>query len=123
VKDYAVSVDEKELAKLLTGQSMRRNLDRIGFQILSRAVPKTGIDTGLLRNSMDSTVVRRGATLELHLGSNVSRAGQGPVEYAIDHWAPGRSGGRRSGWPGTRPWTRALNELGIQYTNSRGHDV
>jgi hypothetical protein len=119
VKDYAVKIDDKELAKLLTGQPMRRNLERTGMQVLARAVPKTGIDTGLLRNSMDAQVVRKGNTLELHLGSNVSRPGQGQVEYAIAHWAPSKK--RR--WAGTRPWTRALKELGITYTNSRGYDV
>jgi hypothetical protein len=118
-----VKVNEAELAKLLTGPDMRRHLDQVGFRVLARAVPKTGVDTGLLRNSMDAAVVKEGRTLELHLGSNVSRPAQGPVEYAEHHWAPGRPGGRRASWPGTRPWTRALKELGIRFTNNRGYDV
>lgn len=108
-------IDEEGFARLVTGQQMRSHLDRVGFMVLARAVPKTGVDTGLLRNSMDKQVVRQGKTLELHLGSNVSRAGQGPVQYAVAHWAPGKPGGPRSGWKGTRPWSRSLTELGISY--------
>lgn len=116
-------INERGLEELLNSREYKRHLEQLGFRVLARAVPKTGVDTGLLRNSMDSAVVKGDRSLELHLGSNVSRTTQGPVEYAVHHWAPGRPGGRRAGWPGTRPWTRSLRELGIRYTRKGSFDV
>jgi hypothetical protein len=116
-------IDEEGIMRLLNGPQLRSHLDRVGFMVLARAVPKTGVDTGLLRNSMDKEVVKGSKSLELHLGSNVSRPGQGPVKYAYDHWAPGRPGGSRSGWRGTQPWSRSLNELGVPYDRKGATDI
>ena len=122
MSDVRVTMDHDEIDRLLHGPDMRRALDRMGFMVLARAIPKTGTDSGTLRASMDSAVVDGGDTLEVALGSNVSRA-QTPVEYAEHHWAPGRAGGRRSGWAGTRPWSRSFRELGIRYTTDGPYEV
>jgi hypothetical protein len=123
VSRIRVTIDDDGVDELLHGPAMRRSLDRMGFMVLARAIPKTGVDSGQLRASMDSAVVEGDQSLEVVFGSNVSREGQAPVEYSEHHWAPGRPGGRRPGWRGTRPWSRAFRELGIPYTNDRGYEV
>jgi hypothetical protein len=59
-------IDDDGIMRLLNGPQMRNHLERVGFMVLARAVPKTGIDSGLLRNSMDSDVVRTSKGLERH---------------------------------------------------------
>lgn len=123
MKDVRVVVDQSEVKQLLNGTDYRRYLESVGFMILARAVPLTGIDTGQLRASMDTTVISGENGLELLGGSNVSRGGQSAVEYAEWHWAPGKPGGFRSGWKGTRPWSRALRALGITARSETGYRV
>lgn len=113
---------------LMTGVEMRRHLDRLGFTITAHAVPHTGVDTGRLVNSMGHVVEDAGDSLVLRCGSG-GHDGVQPVWYALPHWAKERPDpraprtpelrGRRIPHPTrpapTRPWTRALRELGIDY--------
>lgn len=116
-------VDPRAVAAFGKSREMRTWMRNIGVAIQSRAVPKTGIDTGLLRSSMDFEVIVEDGSAVVVFGSNVSKAGMSPVEYAMWHWAPGKPGGRRARWQGTRPWSRSFRELGIPYTAPKGFDV
>ncbi|WP_373070133.1 hypothetical protein [Gemmatimonas sp.] len=113
--DIEITVDAKTIAGILSSPDARQALDELGVAILARAIPYTGQDSGILRASMRTEVRDTDTGIELIGGSN--------VEYAIDHWAPGKPGGRRAGWAGTRPWTRALADLGITHDEPKGYPV
>ena len=76
-------------------------MHQLGVAVLARAIPKTGIDSGLLRSSMDYKTDEEG----VEFGSNVSKPGQAAVEYAYFHWNKH-----------TQPWTSTFDDLGIDYT-------
>ena len=132
-----VEFSEEEAHKLLRSPGMRRFLDKLGFQIVGTAVPYSGVDTGRLINSMSHIVEVEGEDLVLRCGSGTADGVEGPV-YAWWHWggiAPptGEKDDRRvlrgrriphATKPGpTRPFTNALRQLGITYTNHGAGDL
>jgi hypothetical protein len=131
--DVTIEYDEGEAEReLLTGTQWRRFLDSLGFTIVGQAVPFSGVDTGALVQSMGHRVEPgKNGGLELVLGSGAS-TGTREIWYAAAHWAgqrnqlpPERRVSRRRRAhptrPGpTKPWSRALNALGITYTVEPG---
>lgn len=114
-------------------QQLRRLLDAASFTITAHAVPHVGVDTGRLINSMGHKVTSDGTSLVARLGSGV-QDGVAPVWYWTWHWAkqppPGgapstkETRGRRIPHPTrpapTRPYSKALRELGITFTIAPG---
>lgn len=118
---------------LLTGPELHQQLDRLGFTIVGHAVPHVGVDTGALVNSLSHRVEEKDGVLQAVLGSGAA-AGVQPIWYASAHMAgvkdptvqtpqqrPRRS---RIGHPTkkapTRPFKKALDELGIDYKVAPG---
>lgn len=114
------TLDRAGLAKFAVGPDMRHHLTVVAAAVVARAVPKTGIDTGALRASMGYDITTDNRQLVAVFGSNLHTS---PLEYALHHWAPGKPGGRRRNWQGTRPWSSALHELGIPYTTDQPFEV
>jgi hypothetical protein len=117
---------------LFKSAELRQVLDAAAFTITAHAVPHSGVDTGRLINSMSHRIEWDGETLAAYLGS-----GQGdgvePVWYSTYHWAgeapPNgvprtREIRRRIPHPTkpapTRPYTKSLAELGIEFTIAPG---
>lgn len=122
---------EHDLAR---SAGLKAVLDAIAFTITAHAVPHSGVDTGRLVNSMDHGIDTEDGTLVAYLGSNAGQPGAQPVEYADYHWADKeapdhvrRIGKRlRKSIPHptrkapTRPYKKAMDELGIVYTVEPG---
>lgn len=120
-------INQDALEALFTSSGMRKVLDGIAFTITAHAIPHTGVDTGRLLNSMSHRVEKSGDHLEAVLGSG---AGDGvePVWYASYHWAAQEDPGVRPSGPEirkhiphptkpapTRPYSKAMDEIGIDY--------
>jgi hypothetical protein len=114
---------------LMTGPAMRKRLDELGFTIVGHAVPHVGVDTGALVNSLGHRVEEKDGMFQAVLGSGAG-SGVQPIWYASAHMAgvadptvkapqqkPRR---KRIDHPTkkapTRPFKKALDELGIKYT-------
>lgn len=121
--------------ELGTSRDMRRVLDAAAFTITAHAIPHVGVDTGRLVNSLDHDITNGKSSLVAFLGSNAGQAGVDAVEYASWHLAnrpdaaratTGRREIRRKSIPHptkkapTRPYAKALNELGITFTIEPG---
>lgn len=122
VVEITVEIDEAAFREFVTGFEFREGLEALGSAFLSRAIAKTGIDTGRLRRSMYFDVVDTDDGLAVEFGSKDAETGE-MVPYAIHHWAPGKPGGHRAKWPGTRPWTRTARELGFEVEAKRGYPI
>ena len=121
---------ERDLAR---SRDLRQALDRMAFRITAHAIPHSGVDTGRLINSMSHTVKLDGGVLTAFLGSGLGD-GVEPVWYWSWHWAKqapptpapktDEIRGRRIPHPTkpapTRPYTKALRELGIPFTVEPG---
>lgn len=114
-----VTFHDDGLRDLATSTAMRRTLDGMAFTITAHAVPHSGVDTGRLIGSMGHAVKRRNNTLVAQLGSGLGD-GVAPVFYSSYNWSPGKPGGRRTRWRGTRPYAKALRELGIRFKIAPG---
>jgi hypothetical protein len=115
------------LRALLTSGGMRQTLDGLCFTITAHAVPHSGVDTGRLINSMGHKIVELDGELVAKLGSGATDGVQ-PVAYWAQHWA-GRDAPNQASLPATdesgprrphttrpaptKPYTKALSELGI----------
>lgn len=113
---------------LLTGPEMHRQLDRLGFTIVGHAIPHVGVDTGALVNSLGHRIEEEGGVLQAVLGSGAA-SGVQPIWYASAHMAgvadptarapQQRPSRKRREHPTkkapTRPFKKALDELGIDY--------
>ena len=123
---------EKALA---TSKGMEQKLNAIAFTITAHAVPHSGVDTGRLINSMNHRVEEDAGELRAVLGSNAADASTEAVEYASFHFAnrkdpgapaikPKRITRRRIPHPTkkapTLPYSKAMKELGINYTVEAG---
>ena len=118
---------------LLTGPELHAQLDRLGFTIVGHAVPHVGVDTGALVNSLSHRVEEKDGVLQAVLGSGAG-AGVQPIWYASAHMAgktdptvqapqqrPRRSRIAHSTKKApTRPFKKALDELGIDYKVAPG---
>jgi hypothetical protein len=120
---------------LKNGAELRRVLDRAAFAITAQAIPFTGVDTGMLKNSMGHEVVRDGADgLVARLGSNMG-PGLTPIYYWSYHWAGraapdqdrlakpvGRLKSRQTApkTAPTKPYSKAMRTLGIRWTETPG---
>ena len=117
---------------LLDSQAVYEWADLLGFQITAHAVPHSGVDTGRLTTSMSHRVDVTGDDLVITLGSGVADGVEG-VEYALPHWANVKDDRphtkqaeirKRIPHPTrpapTKPWSKALAELGIDYTIAPG---
>jgi hypothetical protein len=128
-----VEWSEEAERELLTSPELRRALDALAFTITAHAVPHSGVDTGRLINSMGHRIDREDGRLVAYLGSG-AQDGVQPVYYAAPHWA-GRPdpNGRRATRPEkrkriphatrqapTKPYTKAMQELGVEYTVEPG---
>lgn len=119
--------------QLATSLGMKEVLDALAFTITAHAVPHSGVDTGRLIASMGHKTEKDGDSLVARLGSGVAD-GVEPVWYSSYHWAdrepPGgpptdrREIRRHIPHPTkpapTRPYAKAMQELGIVYTVNPG---
>lgn len=117
-----VEINDAEWEKLAAGDDLRDLLEQIGGAITPRAIAKTGRRTGRLRANMGHAIIEDEDGVVIQFGAGVA-PGTEPVDYDVPHWAPGKPGGPRASWPGTRPWTETLRELGIEYEQNRGYPV
>lgn len=124
-----VRINRTEMAQLLSSSEMRRELESRAFVITATAVPYSGVDTGRLITSMSHRVEPADGRLVAVLGSG---AGDNvdSVSYASWHWADrpdpaarperdeirGRSVPHPTKPAPTRPYTHALEDLGVEYT-------
>lgn len=113
---------------LVTGPAMRKQLDGLAFTIVGHAVPHVGVDTGALVNSLGHRIEEKDGMLQAVLGSGAA-AGVAPIWYASAHMAgvadptvkapAQRPSRKRREHPTkkapTRPFKKALDELGIKY--------
>jgi hypothetical protein len=117
---------------LVTGQAMRKQLDGIAFSIVGHAVPHVGVDTGALVNSLGHRIEEKDGMLQAVLGSGAA-AGVQPIWYASAHMAgvadptvkaPAQRPRPKRDHPTkkapTRPFKKAMDELGIKYTVKPG---
>ena len=118
---------------LLTSREFRRELDRMAFRITAHAIPHSGVDTGRLINSISHSVKIDNGTLVARLGSGQGD-GTEAVWYWSWHWAKqappvpaprtAEVRGRKIPHPPrpapTKPYTKALRELGIPFTIEPG---
>jgi hypothetical protein len=122
-----IEFDEDVERALFTSKAWRRHLDRLGFTIVGHAVPHSGVDSGALVQSMGHAVEVGDDGYELILGSG-SATGTAEIWYAAPHWAKQRPllpkpanarSRKRRPHPTkpapTRPWTKAMQALGIPY--------
>lgn len=121
------------LRALATGSAMRQYLDAVAFTITAHAIPHSGVDTGRLVNSMSHGLHTEGDTLVVRLGSGEGDGVQ-PVWYAPVNWAGDRAAPKpataeiprkrpRNHQPRptpTKPYVRALRELGITFQVAPG---
>lgn len=118
--DFDLTVDHKGIGELFNSAQWGRALDKVGFAIDAAAIPHSGVDTGRLIGSMGHAVVKGDEALELELGSGVGDAVES-VEYAFRNWADakpgttGRAGYPGDTWVGTKPYSKAFDELGIEW--------
>jgi hypothetical protein len=130
--DVRIEYDKLAERDLLTSSEFRRFLDRLGFTIVGHAVPHSGVDTGALTQSMGHRVEMTDDGCELVLGSGAA-TGVEEIWYAAPHWAkqkptvprPAHAKSRkRRPHPTkpapTKPWSKAMNALGISYTVEPG---
>jgi hypothetical protein len=113
---------------LLTGPELHAQLDRLGFTIVGHAIPHVGVDTGALVNSLGHRIEENDGVLQAVLGSGAG-AGVQPIWYASQHMAgvtdpnvqppadtrPRPKRDHPTKKPPTRPFKKALDELGIDY--------
>lgn len=128
--------NDAALQEMKDTAEVRKLLNKIGFTITAHAVPHTGVDTGRLVASMSHGVASEGGTAVLYCGSNAHDPDLGPVDYADVHWTGKKVEARRpsvrltalrgkrpkrpSKKTPTRPYTKALAELGINATAEIG---
>jgi hypothetical protein len=131
--EIEIEYDEGDAERaLLTGRQWRRFLDGLGYTIVGHAIPHSGVDTGMLVQSMGHRVEPgEGGHLELVLGSGAA-TGVREIWYAAAHWADkpptlppdGAVKRKRRDHPTrpapTRPWSKALRALGITYNVEPG---
>jgi hypothetical protein len=130
--DIHIEYDAIAEKQLLTSAEFRRFLDRIGFMIVGHAVPHSGVDTGALVQSMGHRVEVTDDGCELVLGSGAA-TGVEEIWYAAPHWAkqkptkprPANAKSRKrrphpTKAAPTKPWSKALRALGIDYTVEPG---
>jgi hypothetical protein len=134
--EQRTTINQAAFDAFCTSDDLRKVLDAAAFTITAHAVPHSGVDTGRLINSMGHEVEAVDGVLEAHLGSGLGD-GVMPVHYWAYHWAgvpapdqdrlpkpgPGESLPSRQNAPKaspTRPYSKALNELGVTYTVDGG---
>lgn len=116
-----VEIDESAFREFITGFDVKEALELIGAAIETRAIPKMGYDSGDLQGNSRAVVLETTDGLVLTFGTGLD--GSHDIKHDIHHWAPGKPGGTRAQWKGTRPWSRALGELGIEFESTEGYDV
>ena len=120
--------------ELATSAELRDYLNAMAFTITAHAVPHSGVDTGRLIGSMSHAIKTDSGSFVAVLGSGTGD-GVDAVYYAAPHWA-GRTDpsadkpatdevrGRRIPHPTkpgpTKPYSKAMRELGITYTVEPG---
>lgn len=119
---------------LATGPAMRDYLNRQAFTIVGHAIPHVGVDTGALVNSLGHRIEEEQGVAQAILGSGAG-AGVEPIWYASEHMAgvkdpratppavvrPSRKPpGASTKKPPTRPFKKALTELGIKHKTLPG---
>jgi hypothetical protein len=134
--EVRVTVNQKGVDQFAQSPGVRQLLDALAFTITAHAVPHSGVDTGRLVGSMSHRVVPVDGVLEAQLGSGAADD-VNPVYYWAYNWAgepapnqeqlpkpgPGERLPSRQTQPRptpTRPYTKALDELGIDYRNDGG---
>jgi hypothetical protein len=128
-----VTWNDKGARELFHSPELRRVLDGAAFTVTAHAVPHSGVDSGRLIASMGHATKSDGKTLTATLGSG-AQDGVGAVWYASYHWADRPDPGARPNQAEvrgraiehptkpapTRPYVKALRELGVRFTVSPG---
>lgn len=116
MSEIEITVDERTLSDIAGSDDVVEALNLLGMAVVARGVLHIGNDTGNLRGSFRHEVVEQlDGDATLYVGAD--------PEYTIHHFAPGRPDGPRANWDGTRPITKALDELGIDYDLTGGYPV